>query len=211
MIILMYKNKNKENAKIIVGVLSFLFLPLIGALLQIHFRLYFQFTGLAFGVLIIFVFLETTSGNKDYLTNLFSRRILNEYLDTLIENNTDFSMVMMDLDAFKEVNDNYGHAAGDEVLIEFSKILQQIQRSKGSLITRLGGDEFLCVLVKKDDINIESCIQKIYKIVKENEVFNKYKDLSFSYGILHYDHKMTPDELLIEVDTLMYQHKNNKR
>lgn len=212
MLILLFLNRNRKNYKVIVGVLLFLLFPLIGSLLQaFYFDLYYQFTGLALGVFIVYIFLETTSGNKDYLTNLYSRRVLDEYLDGLVEMHSDFTLVMIDLDHFKEINDQFGHSAGDEVLVEFSMILLNTKTSKKTLITRLGGDEFLCILLNEDHDHPKEYIKNLYKFMEQNDRLNRYKDLSFSYGFLVYDQKISTDELLRHVDTLMYQDKNKKR
>ncbi len=119
-----FKYKSIQNNRIIRGVLLFLLFPIIGSIIQMFYNeLYYQFTGLALGVLVVFVFLETTSGNKDYLTNLYTRRVLDEYLDNLVVNMLSFTIIMIDLDHFKDINDKYGHQKGDEVLIEFSGLL----------------------------------------------------------------------------------------
>ena len=212
MLVLLILNKNKENYKVIIGVLLFLLFPLIGSLVQaFYFDLYYQFTGLALGVFIVYIFLETTTGNKDYLTSLFSRRVLDEYLDGLVEAQSAFTIIMIDLDHFKDINDHYGHGFGDQVLVEFSALLLKSKISKKSLITRLGGDEFLCILLEEDHKNPKSYIKNLYDAMKQNEILSRYQDLGFSYGSLVYDQKMTTDEILKHVDTLMYQDKNRKR
>lgn len=212
MLVILILNRKRKNYRVIIGVLMFLLFPILGALLQVfEFDIYFQFTGLALGVLVVFMFLETTSGNKDFLTGLYSRRVLDEYLDTLVETNTEFSVVMIDLDYFKEINDQFGHGVGDEVLIEFSMLLIKTKQSKKSLITRLGGDEFLCILLEEDYVNPKTYIKKLYESMKNHSFLNKHEDLSFSYGLLVHDQKMTTDQLLKNVDALMYNDKNGKR
>lgn len=211
-LIILIQNRTRQNYKVIFGVLLFLLFPIIGAILQVfYFDLYYQFSGLALGVFIVFIFLETTSGNKDYLTNLYSRRVLDEYLDSIVESKKEFTVIMIDLDNFKGINDQFGHGAGDEVLIEFSKLLIKSKSSKKSMATRLGGDEFLCILLESDHKNYKKCIENLYHNMNENAVLNRYKNLSFSYGAIVYDHKMTTDQLLVAVDRLMYDDKNKKR
>jgi diguanylate cyclase (GGDEF)-like protein len=211
-LIMLISNRTRKNYRVIIGVLMFLLFPILGALLQVfEFEIYFQFTGLALGVFVVFMFLETTSGNKDFLTGLYSRRVLDEYLDGLVETKAEFTVVMIDLDYFKEINDQFGHGVGDEVLIEFSILLIKTKQSKKSLITRLGGDEFLCILQEEDHQNPKAYIKKLYKSMKQHSLLNKHSDLSFSYGLLIYDQHMTTDQLLRKADTLMYNDKNAKR
>ena len=208
---MMYMNKDRQNSKIVRGVLLFLLFPILGSIIQAFYnQLYYQFTGLAIGVLIVFVFLETTSGNKDYLTNLNTRRVLDEYLDNLVVNQLEFTVVMIDLDHFKEVNDHFGHQKGDEVLVEFANILLHTTKDKLSLITRLGGDEFLCILAKSDHEDYPNFIDNVKKAIKENALFIQFDDLDFSYGSTTYDDNLSIDDLLRKVDVLMYEDKNNK-
>lgn len=206
------RNKNRQNSQIIIGLMTFLLFPIVGSIIQIFIQtLFFQFSGAALGVLVIFIFLETTSGNKDYLTNLYSRRVLDEYLDGLVEKQKLFTVIMIDLDYFKEINDNFGHHAGDQVLIEFSRILSRLKKSKKSIISRLGGDEFLCILTEKDYENYTSYVAQLKKQSNSSVILKSYGFKSFSEGVLVYDHKMDVDNLLKNVDALMYDKKNSKR
>ncbi|BCR36501.1 GGDEF domain-containing protein [Mariniplasma anaerobium] len=206
------KNRNRQNSHVIIGIMTFLLFPIIGAIIQIFFQtLYFQFSGSALGVLVIFIYLETTSGNKDYLTNLYSRRVLDEYLDGLVERQDSFTVIMIDLDHFKEINDEYGHHAGDQVLIEFSRILFKLKKSKKSIISRLGGDEFLCILTEIDYENYTSYVEQLKSQSSSSVILKTYGFKGFSEGILVYDHEMDVDNLLKNVDTLMYHKKNSKR
>jgi diguanylate cyclase (GGDEF)-like protein len=206
------KNKNRQNSQIIIGLMIFLLFPIIGSIIQIFFQtLYFQFSGAALGVLVIFIFLETTNSNKDYLTNLYSRRVLDEYLDGLVERKELFTLIMIDLDHFKEINDVYGHHSGDQVLIEFSRILFKLKKSKRSIISRLGGDEFLCILTEEDYKNYTTYLEQIRKQSASSVILKTYGFKGFSEGVMLYDHKMNVDNLLRNVDSLMYLKKNSKR
>lgn len=206
------KNKNRQNSNVIIGILTFLLFPIIGSVIQLFFQtLYFQFSGAALGVLVVFIFLETTSGNKDYLTNLYSRRVLDEYLDGVIEKRNLFTIIMIDLDHFKEINDALGHQAGDQVLIEFSRILEKLKKSKKTLISRLGGDEFLCILVDEDHIESQNYVKKLYIVTNESVILKKNGFKGFSEGILMYDQEMDVEKLLKNVDARMYDKKYSKR
>lgn len=210
-IVMMYMNRGRQNSKIVRGVLLFLLFPILGSFIQAFYgQLYYQFTGLAIGVLIVFVFLETTSGNKDYLTNLNTRRVLDEYIDNLVVNQYKFTIVMIDLDHFKDINDQYGHHKGDEVLIEFANILLNSKIEKQSLITRLGGDEFLCILTKSDHEHYPGFIDGVKKSIKQNALLKQYEKLDFSYGATPYENNLSIDEVLRKVDILMYEDKHKK-
>jgi PleD family two-component response regulator len=89
--------------------------------------------------------------NTDSLTRLFNRRSFDKILDKAMvlfkENNLHFSLVILDLDDFKKLNDTYGHQAGDEVLRVFGSILQKNMRQEHSAF-RYGGEEFAVIAMK---------------------------------------------------------------
>ena len=86
-----------------------------------------------------------TLASKDQLTNVANRRSIEERMQWNIDKCQDFSVVMVDLNRFKQVNDTYGHLAGDDLLKQFAAEMRLITRS-GDLVGRWGGDEFLVIL-----------------------------------------------------------------
>lgn len=92
---------------------------------------------------------QVHNARKDAITGLFSRRYLDEQLPQLVKghrrNNQPISLLMLDLDYFKQVNDNYGHLAGDTVLAMVAKAVQGAIRTADSAV-RYGGEEFCVVL-----------------------------------------------------------------
>lgn len=88
---------------------------------------------------------------KDALTNLYNRRYINQFISKLIQQNRSFAFILLDLDFFKQINDNYGHDVGDLVLKRIALILKQQTREE-DIVGRLGGEEFVLVL-KDGDID----------------------------------------------------------
>jgi diguanylate cyclase (GGDEF)-like protein/PAS domain S-box-containing protein len=120
--------------------------------------------------------------NTDFLTGLNNRRSLFEYL-TGLDHNSKLSMVMVDLDKFKSVNDTYGHAAGDEALEITSHTLREC--FPDGFVARLGGDEFLVTLVGEFDLpQMEERTQHLLDTLLENfKVKEDFHALSASAGI----------------------------
>lgn len=96
---------------------------------------------------------------RDAMTGLYNRRFLEEYVTTLVttnqRRNASFSILMLDLDYFKQVNDNFGHEAGDKVLKTLSETLTKSVRSS-DMVVRYGGEEFLIILI---DTNVEGALK----------------------------------------------------
>lgn len=153
----------------------------------------------------------------DELTQLPNRYLLLDRLNHFIErserNKSTFTLLYIDLDRFKIINDNKGHAFGDKVLKEIaSRLLQSIPDS--DTVARIGGDEFIVILEntsKKDDI-----LKMVKTIIKD--VSNPYSidgeevQISCSVGIATYpENGNTIDDLLLYSDKGMYKAKEKKR
>ncbi len=110
----------------------------------------------------------------DYLTNLYNRRHFINSLKLLKniskrEKSLEVCFIMIDIDNFKKLNDTYGHAIGDKVLIETSKILRKNLR-ESDLIARYGGEEFIIALLKTGKENCLKVAEKLRKLIEENEI-----------------------------------------
>jgi diguanylate cyclase (GGDEF)-like protein/PAS domain S-box-containing protein len=121
--------------------------------------------------------------NTDFLTGLNNRRSLFDYLNGLGEN-TMLSLIMMDLDRFKSVNDTYGHAAGDKALELTSRVLEEY--FPDGINTRLGGDEFLVALVGEYDLQqVEQRTQQLLDALREHYMLHEeFQTLSASAGVV---------------------------
>lgn len=99
-------------------------------------------------------FSNKTDLKTDSLTELYDREVIVEYANYLISKNVPFTLALIDIDNFKNVNDNYGHSAGDKIIKEVAKKLKENIGDKG-VVGRFGGDEFLFVtkgIVEYDEI-----------------------------------------------------------
>ncbi|MDO9628731.1 MAG: GGDEF domain-containing protein, partial [Acholeplasmataceae bacterium] len=195
LVYLVVKNRKTKDSIAVKGIMIFLFFPIVGSIAQFFYgNLLFTWSSLAMSVMVVYIFMETTSGSLDYLTKLYSRKILEIYINSLIEDKKDFFVIMMDLDRFKEVNDLFGHSIGDKVLVEFSKIIKDCEPNYNLFASRLGGDEFLLVLKHSTEEVPKKFIDQMNQKVSSHNYLSKFKFLSFSAGLVKYDQKMTLDD-----------------
>jgi diguanylate cyclase (GGDEF)-like protein len=147
---------------------------------------------------------------KDKLTRLYNRDYLFEVFSQMKarsdRNKTKLALFFLDLDGFKQINDTYGHKAGDEVLIETAKRLKKIFR-KSDIIVRLGGDEFVVLVENTTYENCKIIANKVIKeITKEINIDNKISvKVGTSIGIAIYpNNAYNIEELIKKADEAMY-------
>ncbi len=157
-----------------------------------------------------------TSATIDYLTGLANARSLFIALDRELaqsrRNNTNLAVVVCDLDGFKLINDQFGHAQGDRVLRFVAKGLGQICRPM-ELAARMGGDEFVLLMPNISDAELERRIQEIRSIaVEASRLTPEPSRLSFSAGAAMFPRDGTDAEtLLSEADHRMYRSKRMQK
>ncbi len=147
--------------------------------------------------------------NTDELTGAFNRRVLDQVLKREISRSQrqllPLSLCMMDLDDFKQVNDNYGHHQGDIVLKDFCRIVQKNIRSTDYLI-RYGGDEFVIVTPTTDIKHAQMVIDKISFAINEFD-FGTDPSIQTSVGIAEFKDGDSIDSLLSRADKALYADK----
>ena len=153
---------------------------------------------------------------KDGLTKLYNHSYFQEVLDREIEDaerhQTPLSLLMMDIDKFKDFNDTYGHQVGDEVLKELAKLLKKEVRSVDT-VARYGGEEFSIVLPGTDEAEAYRVATRINEEVRNMIV--SYEDLelnvTISIGVASYDLGSNKKELINQADQACYVAKNSGR
>ena len=202
---LFFVSLNRKKAtfrEIMLYMLCFLF-PVAGMLIQlVDSKLHFSWTSIVLGLLAIYIFLETTSSDQDYLTKLYNRRSFETHLQYLMQGKKPFGLVVFDLNFFKEINDQHGHKMGDEILVNFASALKQSFARTG-LAVRLGGDEFAVVVQSN---LIDEQIKQLNYILSKN-VNPLISNLSYSYGYQKFVNGMSADTLYSSADHKMYRHK----
>lgn len=121
------------------------------------------------------------------------------------------SLVFLDLNKFKQINDTYGHAEGDKALVAFAEQIKNTFRDS-DVYARLGGDEFVVMLTDTPSEIVNDVLARFKKVVSEyNAQAKRGYDICYSTGIATYDKSKhnSIEDLLAEADTLMYENKQN--
>lgn len=152
----------------------------------------------------------------DYLTGLYNNRKFHQLTHSYITESTKpFSMISIDIDSFKKVNDIYGHPAGDEILRELGKRLKDLVSENEGYVTRNGGEQFAVLIANSPPAmglylgeRIRSCVANTPFLVSDNlEV-----SITVSVGVSSYpDNGSTIQELYSAADSAMYEAKANGR
>lgn len=153
---------------------------------------------------------------KDGLTHLYTREYIikriSEAIKNFHENRDQFTLIMLDIDHFKDINDQYGHFGGDLILKKISNLLRNNLR-KTDTIARWGGEEFLILLQSTNLMNAYQITNKLLKRIRE-KVYT-YDDnkisITISFGIATYKSDHSVDEIIKAADNKLYQAKNNGR
>ncbi len=149
-----------------------------------------------------------------YVRSYFDLR-LREELDRLKRKPGVLCIVLIDLDHFKDINDSFGHKAGDEVLHRFAQLCKGNFRRGHDVVCRYGGDEFLVLLPDTTLADARQALRRLEKAADTMscaEIAPNMKPVGFSAGIVETGGMdVTPEELFVEVDALLYEGKRGGR
>jgi diguanylate cyclase (GGDEF)-like protein len=153
----------------------------------------------------------------DEMSGLCNRRYFVETTQAAIERakryGEDLSVIMMDIDKFKRINDNYGHNCGDGVIREISDLLKSFFR-RTDIIGRVGGEEFAIVMLNtRSNEAYDKAEAFRLQIAQMDFEYNGHKiPVTVSLGIAELEnHRQSLDELVIFADDALYRSKNNGR
>ena len=155
---------------------------------------------------------------RDPLTQVYNRHFMHEALRREMERfkryRHPFSLLMLDLDRFKEINDSFGHLAGDAMLKKIAQDLQAHLRPS-DLICRYGGDEFIAVLPETPGEEAHAMAERLRARLAEETTVVEEGGLrikaTISLGIVEYKEGQTQDELIRRVDKALYAAKQKGR
>ncbi len=195
----------------------FMLPPLIGGIIQFFaYGVTLIWAGMALSMLVLQIYLQHHSLRTDYLTGLYNRRQLDRFIRSRIENHrpgSTFGALMLDIDNFKAINDNYGHPMGDCALEEMSTVLQR-GFHPDDFIARYAGDEFVVVLDAREPADFDRIIARLRETLQRfNQSSNRpYKlDVSLGYALYDSDAGLSADQFLNLIDKRMYDDKHAKK
>lgn len=150
---------------------------------------------------------------RDPLTGLYNRALLEPALETALEqsrrSSSPLSLIVMDLDRFKSINDNYGHDGGDRVLREVGNLLRTRLRQSDQVF-RLGGEEFLIVLFQTEKSTAQMLAEEIRGTLSSLEILPG-RPVTASLGVSGWRQHEHWQELLKRADTRLYEAKSQGR
>lgn len=144
----------------------------------------------------------------DNLTGLFNR----EYFDSLMgkygkDESTAISILIIDLDNLKIVNDTYGHKQGDQLIKEAANLLNAYS-SNTVIVSRIGGDEFAILMISADIMKVEELVQNIRQDIASYSLNNEENELQMSIGYAFNERSIgNMESLYVEADRRMYEDK----
>jgi diguanylate cyclase (GGDEF)-like protein len=212
-IVIAIKNRETISDRMIFFIAAFALLPVLVSFIQLFiYGLILTWAVVALGVVFAYYLLEIAGNSVDYLTGLSSRKKIEEIITGCIENKENFTVIMLDLENFKTINDKYGHKKGDETLIHLSKVLLKTF-GKSNFVSRIGGDEFLIVIRDSMAQDKEYYRERLLKEVDAYRPFDLLKHIGYSVGVKEFipDLNLSIDTILDDVDKLMYENKSKNK
>lgn len=147
---------------------------------------------------------------QDQLTGISNRKRIDDVINTEIHRSSrtgnPFSLILFDIDFFKQINDDYGHLIGDQALIELTQLIKSHQRSTDTF-GRWGGEEFLVICPETSESGAIALATSYLELINHHH-FEHIHQLQCSFGVTQYSPKQTKDKLIEQADKALYLAKN---
>lgn len=145
----------------------------------------------------------------DYLTGLYNHRHFQEQLRVLASARQNFLLVMGDIDRFKQINDQFGHLAGDEILKKIGTVFHELAAEYDAQAFRYGGEEFAFLLPDIEETKQIRFFDDLYERLSAEKFNGQCENVTMSFGIASSKGSVLPDKLLGYTDQLLYSAKAN--
>ena len=174
-------------------------------------------TGLTLSLIEVYVVIQQNKITVDALTGISNRAVLLRYLESELpyyrrHPNKSLYFLMMDLDRFKHINDEYGHLEGDAALVLLARTLKKVCANYNCVLARYGGDEF-CIACGCDIVGVRTLIASIKReLIAANEASGKPYQIEISIGCAKLKPEIaTVHDLIDKADQEMYLLKTRKK
>jgi len=157
----------------------------------------------------------------DALTGIANRRKMDSVLKSEISANerdrTSLLIALIDVDFFKQFNDNYGHGAGDLALKKVGAVLQQTVQRPRDFVARYGGEEFMLIIPDCDEESAKQVFDNLFSLLRDKDIKHEFSDISdritVSIGavIVDVDHQYNVENAMKHADDMLYEAKHNGR
>lgn len=146
-------------------------------------------------------------GTHDVMTGLYNRAFFEEAIIKIESNRIDpVSIVIVDLNYLKHVNDKYGHQSGDKLIRRVAEVLQAASEDK-YFVARIGGDEFVVILENENEETANEFMKHVQVLVEMNNKFYREPELSISIGTATSSSDLSLEKVINLADDAMYRHK----
>jgi diguanylate cyclase (GGDEF)-like protein len=153
-----------------------------------------------------------TAAERDFLTGVGNRRALDRRLAEYAQERRpqpESSLLLLDLDHFKQVNDQHGHAAGDKVLVRLAELMQRHTRSSDRIF-RYGGEEF-AIIANGARLNAAASLAETLRSAVASTTLLEQHPITVSIGVAYMDKSQTPEQWLALADKMLYAAKQGGR
>ena len=209
-----FQKANYAHRSEYLSIASLVVFPLITGVIQaLYTGISIACMGATLACVQVFVNLQQAQITIDPLTQINNRTKMLHYLDKCISRQKSggdrkLAVYMIDINDFKQINDQYGHLEGDAALIFLSEVLKQVASHFKGLISRFGGDEFFVVLEARDDEEVDRFRQELLDALDAyNASSGKPYKLSIGMGLAYYAPALTIPDLIDAADQALYRDK----
>ena len=205
-----YADKEKHGKMLFANSIVFVAIVIYGTI----FFPYIVWIGQMLVLLYVYMQSQRSSIYHDELTHLNNRRLMIKNISDKIRNDKPWALIMIDINAFKSINDTYGHSEGDRALVEAASVLDVLARENGYSSYRYGGDEFTVLTDSDDEEKIKEFCRKLdNRMAAHNEEVNAPYVLQISSGYAIYDEEnlATIPDVIESADKRMYENKELRK
>lgn len=157
--------------------------------------------------------LYQNQANRDFLTGLYNHRYFQETLTKCLKNKKAFHLILLDIDHFKNVNDQYGHVIGDKVLQDISRMFVKNSLLKKGMVFRYGGEEFAIIVKTSSFDEVNQYIKTIYHELQKMwfHCNSTRFQVTLSFGITAFGNEEASNTVVERADELLYLAKRQGR